>query len=75
MYGMIINKYCNVCKKEFEINISRCLMGPAKTGEGPDEEYYVGIRCPQCGENLSKDTEKEVQKLRENGATFAVCML
>ncbi len=75
MNGNTIKKYCNVCKKEVEINVSTCLMGPSKTEDDPGEEYYVGIYCPKCNNNLSKDTEEEVRRLEEKGVKFAVCMI
>jgi len=50
-------------------------MGPSKTEDDPGEEYYVGIYCPKCNNNLSKDTEEEVRRLEEKGVKFAVCMI
>ena len=75
MYGNTINKYCIVCKEEIMINVSMCLMGPAKTEDSPGEEYYVRIYCPKCNNHLSKVTEEEIRKLEEKGVKFAVCML
>lgn len=75
MYGNTIKKYCNVCKKEVEINVSMCLMGTAKTEDSSGEDYYVDIYCPKCNNHLSKETEDEVRRLKEKGVKFSVCML
>ncbi|NFE18646.1 hypothetical protein [Clostridium botulinum] len=65
MFGKTIKKYCNVCKKELEINVSSCLIGPAKTKYSHGQQYYVSIYCPKCNNHLSKNTEEKVLKLRK----------
>lgn len=68
MFGNVITKYCNVCKKEVKINVSMSLI------DDNGKEYYIDIYCPKCNKHLSKDAEEEIRILKEKGFEFGVCL-
>lgn len=67
MYGIIIKRYCSTCKKDVEIHAS---IGYAVD----DKTYFKDCVCGTCGEDVSKEDRKMIEKAKKDGKNISIVM-